>query len=89
MSPDHTLNPKNSRHKRWVKGTHWIITVSFLVLAYSGYVILKVHPRLYWGEVGNSLTPALFELPISRNYSSMVAGKITHPFLMIKTPRSA
>jgi thiosulfate reductase cytochrome b subunit len=26
------------------------------------------HPRLYWGEVGNDLTPALFELPISRNY---------------------
>ena len=68
MISQHTLKPKNSRHKRWVKGTHWIITVSFLVLAYSGYVILKVHPRLYWGEVGNSLTPALFELPISRNY---------------------
>lgn len=68
MSSHHSLNPKNSRHKRWVKGTHWIITVSFLVLAFSGYVILKVHPRLYWGEVGNSLTPALFELPISRNY---------------------
>ena len=27
-----------------------------------------VHPRLYWGNVGNDLTPALFELPISRNY---------------------
>ena len=26
------------------------------------------HPRLYWGEVGNDLTPALLELPISRNY---------------------
>ena len=68
MISHHTLNPKNSRHKRWVKGTHWIITVSFLVLAFSGYFILKVHPRLYWGEAGNSLTPALFELPISRNY---------------------
>ena len=27
-----------------------------------------VHPRLYWGEAGNDLTPALIELPISRNY---------------------
>lgn len=27
-----------------------------------------VHPRLYWGEVGNDLTPALIELPISRNH---------------------
>jgi thiosulfate reductase cytochrome b subunit len=26
------------------------------------------HPRLYWGKAGNDLTPALFELPISRNY---------------------
>lgn len=27
-----------------------------------------VHPRFYWGEVGNDLTPVLFELPVSRNY---------------------
>jgi thiosulfate reductase cytochrome b subunit len=27
-----------------------------------------VHPRLYWGNVGNDLTPAWIELPISRNY---------------------
>jgi thiosulfate reductase cytochrome b subunit len=26
------------------------------------------HPRLYWGEVGNALTPALLELPISGNH---------------------
>jgi len=26
------------------------------------------HPRLYWGEAGNDLTPALLELPISRNH---------------------
>ena len=56
------------RHKRWVRGTHWIITLSFFVLLFSGVEILMVHPRLYWGEVGNDLTPALFELPISRNY---------------------
>lgn len=31
-------------------------------------MILMVQPRLYWGEVGNDLTPALLELPISRNY---------------------
>jgi thiosulfate reductase cytochrome b subunit len=31
-------------------------------------VILKAHPRLYWGAVGNDLTPALVELPVSRNY---------------------
>ena len=42
--------------------------MSFLTLAFSGLVILMAHPRLYWGEVGNDLTPALIELPISRNH---------------------
>jgi thiosulfate reductase cytochrome b subunit len=60
--------PPLSGHRPWVKVTHWIGTVSFLLLIFSGAEILMVHPRLYWGEVGNDLTPALFELPISRNY---------------------
>lgn len=51
-----------------MKGIHWIVTVSFLTLAFSGFIILMCHPRLYWGEVGNDLTPALLELPISRNH---------------------
>ncbi len=55
-------------HKRWVKLSHWIGSVSFLALAFTGFVILMAHPRLYWGEVGNDLTPALIELPISRNH---------------------
>jgi len=59
---------ENLRHKRWVKGAHFIITFSFLALTVSGFEILMVHPRLYWGKSGNDLTPALFELPISRNY---------------------
>ncbi|HMG89215.1 MAG TPA: hypothetical protein VK589_04120, partial [Chryseolinea sp.] len=59
---------EGSRHKWWVRISHWIITFSFLALAYTGVVILMCHPRLYWGEVGNDLTPALIELPISRNY---------------------
>jgi thiosulfate reductase cytochrome b subunit len=44
------------------------VTVSLLTLAFTGFVILMAHPRLYWGEAGNDLTPALIELPISRNY---------------------
>jgi thiosulfate reductase cytochrome b subunit len=42
--------------------------VSFLTLAVTGFLILMVHPRLYLGEVGNDLTPALLTLPISSNY---------------------
>ena len=61
-------SPGNVQHKHWVKLSHWVVTISFLALAFSGFVILMCHPRLYWGDVGNDLTPALFELPISRNY---------------------
>jgi thiosulfate reductase cytochrome b subunit len=55
-------------HSRWVRISHWILTASVLTLAVTGFVILMAHPRLYWGETGNDLTPALLELPISRNY---------------------
>jgi thiosulfate reductase cytochrome b subunit len=55
-------------HTRWVRVSHWLGAASLLVLAVTGYLILMVHPRLYWGEVGNDLTPALIELPISRNH---------------------
>jgi thiosulfate reductase cytochrome b subunit len=58
----------NNRHSTWVRTSHWIVTVSFFSLLLSGFVILMCHPRLYWGETGNDLTPALFELPVSRNY---------------------
>jgi len=56
------------RHALWTRSTHWIGAASILTLIVSGVVILMAHPRLYWGEVGNDLTPALLELPISRNH---------------------
>jgi thiosulfate reductase cytochrome b subunit len=55
-------------HAGWVRLHHWILAASVCTLFVSGFAILMVHPRLYWGEVGNDLTPALVELPISRNY---------------------
>ena len=55
-------------HAAWVRVCHWLVTLSLLTLAFSGVEILMVHPRLYWGDAGNDLTPALLELPISRNY---------------------
>lgn len=57
-----------ARHARWVRICHWIATASIFTLAVTGFVILMAHPRLYWGDVGNNLTPALLELPISRNH---------------------
>jgi len=55
-------------HPRWVRISHWVAAASLLALVFSGAEILMVHPRLYWGDAGNDLMPALFELPISRNY---------------------
>ena len=55
-------------HARSVRISHWILALSVLTLAFSGFVILMAHPRLYWGQVGNDLTPTFLELPISRNY---------------------
>jgi len=68
MNDNTTLSQKKEHHSTWVKWTHWIISIAFVTLLFSGIEILMVHPRLYWGETGNDLTPALFELPISRNY---------------------
>jgi thiosulfate reductase cytochrome b subunit len=68
MIPDTPSEVKMLKHKNWVKISHWIVTASFMLLLFSGFVIFMCHPRLYWGEVGNNLTPALLELPVSKNY---------------------
>lgn len=55
-------------HSAWVRISHWIIVVGFLLLAFTGITILMAHPRLYWGEVGNDLTPALLDIPLNNNH---------------------
>jgi thiosulfate reductase cytochrome b subunit len=77
------------RHRYWVRFSHWTITVSFLLLAFTGFEILMVHPRLYWGEVGNDLTPALIEFPISRNYKHQGYEAATAFFAGSNSPVSA
>jgi thiosulfate reductase cytochrome b subunit len=62
------MTSQNTSHSRWVKVSHWIITISFFLLVFTGFEMIMVHPRFYWGETGNDLTNALFELPVSRNY---------------------
>jgi thiosulfate reductase cytochrome b subunit len=58
-----------ARHPALVRITHWITTLCFFALLVSGAEIVISHPRFYWGETGNNLTPTLFRLPIpaSRN----------------------
>jgi thiosulfate reductase cytochrome b subunit len=62
---------REQAHALWVRVTHWIIGVSVLTLAVSGFVILMAHPRLYWGQAGNDLMPALLELTISPDYAKV------------------
>src|SRR2546423_12811846 len=52
------------RHSALVRITHWLTTVCFLALLLSGMEIVISHPRFYWGEIGNPMTPSLFDLPI-------------------------
>jgi hypothetical protein len=57
------------RHSGLVRVAHGITALSFLALLFSGIEILISHPCFYWGENGNVLTPALFQLPIPSSRS--------------------
>jgi thiosulfate reductase cytochrome b subunit len=52
------------RHCLFVRVTHWIQVLTFLVLLLSGVAILLAHPRLYWGETGAVGSPSLIDLPL-------------------------
>lgn len=62
------------RHAALVRVTHWLTVVCFLALLVSGLQIVISHPRFYWGETGNVLTPALFTLPIPASRSAVQTG---------------
>jgi len=83
--PEASPAPLPEGHRPWVRVTHWVAAAAFITLVFSGFVILMSHPRLYWGETGNDLTPAWLELPISRNYQH---GGWTKPTSFFATPGS-
>jgi thiosulfate reductase cytochrome b subunit len=59
-----TVSTVVPRHSWLVRVTHWITTLAALALLLSGLEIVVSHPRFYWGETGNVMTPSLFDLPI-------------------------
>ncbi len=63
-----------SRHSALVRVTHWITTLCFLALLVTGVEIVISHPRFYWGETGNDLTPPLFKLPIPASRALVPTG---------------
>jgi thiosulfate reductase cytochrome b subunit len=66
MSPLPRENPEVIlRHRLPVRLWHWISVLAIVGLLFTGFCILNVHPRLYWGEVGNAYTPALVAIDSS------------------------
>src|SRR5436305_2575105 len=63
-----------SRHTALVRVTHWITTLCFFALLISGGEIVISHPRFYWGETGNVLTPPLFKIPIPSSRALVPSG---------------
>jgi thiosulfate reductase cytochrome b subunit len=62
------------RHTALVRITHWVTAACFFALLLSGVELVISHPRFYWGEVGNVLTPPLFQLPIPSSRASVPTG---------------
>lgn len=63
-----------TRHPAIVRLTHWSTTLCVCALLVSGIEIVISHPRFYWGETGNVLTPALFSLPIPSSRPTVPTG---------------
>jgi thiosulfate reductase cytochrome b subunit len=74
VSPVAPLRSQAVRHTALVRVTHWITVVAFLALLVTGIEVLVSHPRFYWGEVGNSLTRPLFQIPIPSSRSTVPTG---------------
>ena len=62
------------RHALLVRVAHWIFTLSFFALLVTGIEILISHPRFYWGETGNVLTKAMFQIPIPSSRTLVQTG---------------
>jgi thiosulfate reductase cytochrome b subunit len=71
VEPAATVTP---RHSALVRVTHWITTLCFFALLVTGVEIVISHPRFYWGETGNVLTPTLFKIPIPSSRALVPTG---------------
>ena len=55
-------NERVYRHPLVVRLWHWATAATVAGLLFTGFNILNVHPRLYWGEVGNAHTAPIIAL---------------------------
>ena len=72
--PAEAIPLSTPRHAALVRVTHWLTTACFLALLVSGLEIVVSHPRFYWGESGNVLTPTLFSIPIPSSRATVPTG---------------
>ena len=66
--------PSASRHRAFVRITHWLTALCFFSLLVTGVEILISHPRFYWGETGNVNMTPLFSLPIPSSRALVPTG---------------
>ncbi len=71
MAAHGTAEAGRTRHSAVVRGTHWTTALCFLALIFTGANILMSHPRLYWGETGNTHMEPLLILPLPTSRGSM------------------
>jgi len=50
------------RHTVFVRLSHWVNVLCFVVLVMSGLQIFNAHPMLHWGVKGDEADPALFSI---------------------------
>jgi thiosulfate reductase cytochrome b subunit len=61
-------------HTAIVRVTHWVTTLCVFALLVTGIEVIVSHPRFYWGEEGNVMTPALFSIPIPASRATVHTG---------------
>ena len=59
------------RHTVLVRLSHWINAACVLVMIGTGLNIFNAHPRLYWGQKGDSFDPALLSIHAARVHGVM------------------
>jgi len=71
--------PDRPPHRWLTRIWHWMNLVSLVLLFMSGLMIFNAHPRLYWGEAGNTYDYAWFAVGSSPTQSYVRIGETRIP----------
>ena len=59
------------RHTVLVRLSHWVNAACVFLMIGTGLNIFNAHPRLYWGQKGDSSDPALFSIHAARVHGAV------------------